>query len=162
MDLPLSNLKWLTCHKIKSNQTKSCKIWLNLTKTRTLNSKMHIRQNQFNHSGIKWPTEVDMLFNKTQTQRSDVCKFLLIGQHWQARVLKSMCKSPFASKIVCLVSVADLSNTVATATISIKRSSCLPAWKMKLSGRTARMSYGHLLKVVYSSSIDATLLEVYI
>ena len=29
---------------------------------------MHLRQKQFNPSGIKWPTEVDMLLNKTQTQ----------------------------------------------------------------------------------------------
>ena len=29
---------------------------------------MHKRQKQFNSSGIKWPTEVDMPLNKTQTQ----------------------------------------------------------------------------------------------
>ena len=29
---------------------------------------MHKRQKQFNPSGIKWPTEVDMPLNKTQTQ----------------------------------------------------------------------------------------------
>ena len=29
---------------------------------------MHKRQKQFNPSCIKWPTEVDMLLNKTQTQ----------------------------------------------------------------------------------------------
>ena len=29
---------------------------------------MHKRQKQFNSSGIKRPTEVDMLLNKTQTQ----------------------------------------------------------------------------------------------
>ena len=29
---------------------------------------MHKRQKEFNPSGIKWPTEVDMLLNKTQTQ----------------------------------------------------------------------------------------------
>ena len=28
---------------------------------------MHKKQNQFNPSGIKWPTEVDMPLNKTQT-----------------------------------------------------------------------------------------------
>ena len=28
---------------------------------------MHKRQKQFNPSGIKWPTKVDMLLNKTQT-----------------------------------------------------------------------------------------------
>ena len=27
---------------------------------------MHKRQKQFNPFGIKWPTEVDMLLNKTQ------------------------------------------------------------------------------------------------
>ena len=29
---------------------------------------MHKRQKQFNPSGIKWPTEVDMPLNKTWTQ----------------------------------------------------------------------------------------------
>ena len=29
---------------------------------------MHKRQKQFNPSGIKWPTEIDMPLNKTQTQ----------------------------------------------------------------------------------------------
>ena len=29
---------------------------------------MHEKQNQFNPSGIKWSTEVDMPLNKTQTQ----------------------------------------------------------------------------------------------
>ena len=28
---------------------------------------MHKRQKQFNPSGIKWPTDVDMPLNKTQT-----------------------------------------------------------------------------------------------
>ena len=28
---------------------------------------MHKKQNQFNLSGIKWPTEVDMPLNKIQT-----------------------------------------------------------------------------------------------
>ena len=28
---------------------------------------MHKKQNQFNPSGIKWPIEVDMPLNKTQT-----------------------------------------------------------------------------------------------
>ena len=28
---------------------------------------MHKKQNQFNSSGIKWPTEVDMPLNKTPT-----------------------------------------------------------------------------------------------
>ena len=29
---------------------------------------MHKKQNQFHPSGIKWPTEVDMALNKTQTR----------------------------------------------------------------------------------------------
>ena len=33
---------------------------------------MHKRQKQFNPSGIKWPTEVDMPLNKTQTPKSKV------------------------------------------------------------------------------------------
>ena len=32
---------------------------------------MHKRRKQFNSSGIKWPTEVDMPLKKTQTQKHE-------------------------------------------------------------------------------------------
>ena len=37
---------------------------------------MHKRQKQFNPSGIKWPTEIDMPLNKTQTQTQDIDRTL--------------------------------------------------------------------------------------
>ena len=42
---------------------------------------MHKRQRQFNPSGIKWPTEVDMPFNKTQTQTQNLEFFLISEIH---------------------------------------------------------------------------------
>ena len=59
---------------------------------------MQKRQKQNNSSGIKWPTEVDMLLNKTQTQtqsliQSFICWIIL--EMFQGRELSDFSKRRF-------------------------------------------------------------------
>ena len=61
--IPLPTLDWSN-----ENKQEAFSEWVDFTTAYLKTLHMHKKQKQFNPSGIKWPTVVDMPLNKTQTQ----------------------------------------------------------------------------------------------